>query len=401
MSIYGRGVSLGGGSPRTLPPQIKGFAAFAIDSTIELHWILPEDTRHYVGMVITRKLDSEPQTPNDGVKLMIDYSLTTYTDEGLENGRMYYYRAFPFNSRRQYQTDITDAVANARPNTFQLPQFTGSYAVSGDEMSGSMELYTSGNLLLTRGSYDVFAVGGGGGGGDTRATMGRGIIGGSSGTAVTRLGWDVDYNEMFSVQIGAGVPAGENPHLSGGDSYIQTNSEANIIIAKGATGVVFEDDTAVLSSSGGSGGGMGEDAMLRGFSFGGYGGSDGSDGQDSPIAVGPFTPLAPGHGKGQGSTTRAFGEPDGVLYAAGGGGGVYTNTASDFPDASARGLGGEGGGGDGGYYSTDPATFNGGDGLPNTGSGGGGGQKLALNLVSPSGGGGSGIIIIRWDRNNS
>ena len=171
---------------------------------------------------------------------------------------------------------------------------------------------------------------------------------------------------------------------------------------------------------------------MKGFGWGEVGGDGGYDGGDAPKYNG-FN-----GGKGQGTTTRYFGESAGTLYAGGGGGGTGGGDS---------GSGGAGGGGNGGsqYGWSGP-------GSPNTGGGAGGagssdkygstsysyttmgssggytatklgasvtpGQKLSI--VVGSGGneysdeylqsiganhkissGGSGICIIRWDDQKS
>lgn len=80
-------------------------------------------------------------------------------------------------------------------------------------------------------------------------------------------------------------------------------------------------------------------------------------------------------GTGQGTTTRAFGETDGTLYAGGGGG--YS--------------GGAGGGGNG-----DSWAGGGTDGGANTGGGGGGAAAFSGVQYRRGHCGGSGIAIIRW-----
>ena len=87
-------------------------------------------------------------------------------------------------------------------------------------------------------------------------------------------------------------------------------------------------------------------------------------------------------GKGQGTTTREFGESTGTLYAGGGGAGG---------NGSAQAKGGSGGGGNGAYSGTNAQPTSG---EANTG-GGGGGMYYGLTNV---GKGGSGIAVIRNHR---
>lgn len=68
-------------------------------------------------------------------------------------------------------------------------------------------------------------------------------------------------------------------------------------------------------ASGGSGGGGAGQYSI----YAGNGGSDGSKGEDAR-KVGTAIGAVQTGGAGQGTTTRAFGEPNGTLYAGGGGG---------------------------------------------------------------------------------
>eukprot|EP01138_Halocafeteria_seosinensis_P009391 gb/GECG01009596.1/.p1 GENE.gb/GECG01009596.1/~~gb/GECG01009596.1/.p1 ORF type:complete len:224 (+),score=32.34 gb/GECG01009596.1/:1-672(+) len=98
----------------------------------------------------------------------------------------------------------------------------------------------------------------------------------------------------------------------------------------------------------------------------------GSDGSDGASVTGATA------GKGQGSTTRAFGNSHGDLYA-GGGGGADCNKC--------LGKGGTGGGGDAAH-----------SGHSNSGGGGGGidGNTSDRCSCGSGGSGGSGIVIIRF-----
>lgn len=156
--------------------------------------------------------------------------------------------------------------------------------------------------------------------------------------------------------------------------------------------------------------------------FGGDGGSDGSDGGTGRF----YDKTANPGGKGQGRTTRYFGESTGTLYAGGGGAGGD----SSFNGGSG-GKGGAGGGGNGADNAS--RVSNGGNASSNTGGGGGGGGNCwgagagytnraigvsvtpgqQLSVVVGAGGsgavdgsrkggnGGSGICIIRWDDQKS
>ncbi len=205
---------------------------------------------------------------------------------------------------------------------------------------------------------DAFAVGGGGLGSSSDYSNKTGGGGGGGGYTKTVKGIAITPGQTLACTVGPGATSSVN----GNPSTIVRNG-TTLISAGGGKGI----QKSSSGSDGGSGGG-------RGNSSGdGYaGGSDGRDGGGGLYV-----------GSGQGSTTRAFGEPSGTLYAPGGGGGAGKNGSG--------GAGGSGGGGKGGNLSS-----NGSNGSANTGGGGGGGGMYAYGMYESQGGsGGSGIILLR------
>ena len=205
---------------------------------------------------------------------------------------------------------------------------------------------------------DAFAVGGGGLGSSSDYSNKTGGGGGGGGYTKTVKGIAITPGQTLACTVGPGATSSVN----GNPSTIVRNG-TTLISAGGGKGI----QKSSSGSDGGSGGGCGNS------SGDGYaGGSDGRDGGGGLYV-----------GSGQGSTTRAFGEPSGTLYAPGGGGGAGKNGSG--------GAGGSGGGGKGGNLSS-----NGSNGSANTGGGGGGGGMYAYGMYESQGGsGGSGIILLR------
>ena len=256
------------------------------------------------------------------------------------------------------------AVYSAGNGTFDETSFTytGEYLFSGGD-KWTLKFLTSGLLtLLKDADIDIFAVGGGGGGGNGNDGS-YGGQGGGGGYTATVKAQSLAKNVPYTVTIGAGGAA----HTSGGSS-----SFGELCTAQGGE---YGANGGDGFGNGGSGGGVpGSTANTWAKRAGGAGGSDGSDGLTTN---GIYTAV----GKGQGTTTRAFGDADGELYAGGGGGGGTYGASSSGPG----GAGGAGGGGNGNKFRMD--------GLPgetNTGGGGGGGGGH-----NSGGSGGSGIVIIR------
>lgn len=244
-------------------------------------------------------------------------------------------------------------------------------------------------------NIDIFCVGGGGAGGacipkhypNSSPEWACGpSAGGGGGYTATRKNATLSRYAAYSAVVGAGGTATTTKGNDGGNTSV-----AGVLALGGKAGVTCDGHAGaeasadlgvydiyyedILGGNGGSGGG----------GVGGYapgnGGSNGDDGQGGSYR----NSAIQNGGKGQGSTTTAFGEGTGIRYGAGGGGGGEISGV--FVSE-----GGETGGGNGGHES-DP----GGDGQQNTGAGGGGTETAHGSSAPVRGGnGGSGIILLRW-----
>lgn len=250
--------------------------------------------------------------------------------------------------------------------------YTGQYNVRKD---GVVELLTSGTIVFLEPKViDVFMVGGGGAGGhigDNVTSVGCGGGGGGYTRTIRRI--SVTANQSVPVTIGAGGSLRQ----AGGASAFGPAYTVN----GGATPALPGTSNTSPGAAGGSGGGGG----VKSNSDYGAGGSDGANGETG-------YPVAVAGGKGQGFTTREFGEATGKLYAGGGGGGRYMSAQN--PVIS---MGGHGGGGAGAWCSSgnyQPAAA----GVANTGGGGGGRATYAsynTPITAEAGTGGSGIVCFR------
>lgn len=266
-------------------------------------------------------------------------------------------------------------------NKAAAPTFTGTkYEIVTIGNYMYMYLKDSGELTINADAeYDLFCVGGGSSGKRDGGVVGYGH-GGGSGYTTTKTAQKLASGTKLTVIIGAGGVA----HTSG--NFSNAGSETSIgTLCVASGGLATTSLTTRFASDGGSGGGGGgydyedEDGTYSGAP--GKGGSDGSDGSNGG---GSGSTRAAG-GEGQGTTTRAFAETTGTLYAGGGGGGCFVDGGS----YAWRALGGDGGGGAGagnGYAAVA--------GTANTGGGGGGGG--GGKNPSAGGAGGSGLAIIRW-----
>ena len=203
---------------------------------------------------------------------------------------------------------------------------------------------------------DIFCVGGGG---SSSSSYNNANPSGGGGGGYTTTQWNLSVSggNSYSIIVGSG-----GANASGGNaSYINA---LNTVAAQGG----IQGRSANYGGNGGSGGGVGGHKNANVNYVPGNGGSNGGNGGSHSAAEGR-------DGKGQGSTTRAWG--NGTLYAGGGGG-------ASADRYQRGGYGGDGGGGNGkSGTSVTPAMGSGG--ATNTGGGAGGGGQLA---------GGSGIILL-------
>ena len=264
-------------------------------------------------------------------------------------------------------------------DTSQGTLYSGSKDASGTtgKLSGSQTFKSSGTFTVPTGvtQIKVFVVGGGG--------SGSAKGGGGGGGGYTKTGtFNVSPGAKYAVTIGAGGAAtGSTAGNAGG-----TTSFGSLISAGGGAGAPNED-----GGNGGSGGGPGGYASSSSGSrwpaclHGRDGGSNGGNGESNSKNLNTI-------GYGQGSTTRAYGESSGTLYAGGGGGGGDNHgTDSSYYNGTVNGgAGGSGGGGAGAG-----GNWAGGNGSANTGGGGGGGGS-ANGSGSNGGAGGSGLCLVKW-----
>lgn len=258
--------------------------------------------------------------------------------------------------------------------------YTGTYNIRKD---GVVELLTSGTIVFLETTViDIFMVGGGASGTARGAnvTSKHGFGGGGGGYTKTIKQRSVVANESINVIIGEGGVGSDDPSYKDSGMKGGTTRFGNEAVVGGEA---YTPGQGYNGGNGGSGGGAGVESN----SNGGEGGSNGGNGAAGAAAG----------GRGQGTTTREFGEETGKLYAGGGGGGRYMVTTQ--PVVS---TGGAGGGGTGAWAgNTKNAYQPAASGVANTGGGGGGGAVGTGDLAAGTkpigivGAGGSGIVCFR------
>lgn len=334
----------------------------------------------FSGVIIVGKVGSYPTSITDGTRYYKGYGnnpaangVSSMTVDGFSGGVTYYFRAFSYALRNGAEW------------------ISGkTYTAMASTTKGQQTFTSSGVFTVPEGvrSIDVFCVGGGASGknGTTGASSTNAGGGGGSGRTAIVKAISVAPGQQFAVTIGAGGAIDTTWSGNGGGA----TSFGELCVAAGGGG------SASISAggSGGSGGGSSGGGSTYSSSRRGIGGVGGSDGSSGGVGASAITA-----GAGQGTTTRAFGEPTNTLYAGGGAGGSYSN-GSTYSAAS----GGAGGGGRGGYRISHDSSDDispGQPGTPGTGGGGGGGTSYsstssAYAWCRQGGSGGSGICIVRW-----
>ena len=98
----------GGGTPQ-LCGQVENFKVIPGTTalTAVLSWTAPspDEDNSFVGARIVRKIGSAPTGISDGT-VVYEGTALTYTDTGLTEGTTYYYRAFAYNAKKKYQTEL-------------------------------------------------------------------------------------------------------------------------------------------------------------------------------------------------------------------------------------------------------------------------------------------------------
>ena len=268
--------------------------------------------------------------------------------------------------------------------------FAGGYTIHTFNTSGLFTVYSGGDIdyLIVGGGGSGAVFGGGGGAGGLIFVEGETVLPGS-----------------YTIEIGAGGNAASSTGVATGNSGNNSTAFGEEAVGGGGGG-----ESSTNGLNGGSGGGAG----MRGSGQGGLsigtptqgnqggassgttvdnGGGGGGGGAGAAGAPGIYPEGQGGNGGIGLDYSSVFGTSVGDDgYFAGGGGALGDNRSGTNPQG---GLGGKGGG-------TDSCLVSGTTGKPvqdamaNTGGGGAAGTGGSGTDVTPSGAGGSGIVIIRY-----
>lgn len=350
-----------------VPDQVSDVVLTPNKSQVTLSWTNPVSTNLQTVKVI-QKIGSAPENPNDGTQVY-DGTGTTVTVDNLQDSIQYHFGIFAIGKNGKYKDPV---VKNYTPEILPKYSYTGDHSLVKDENDHWRIKFTSSGRLTNLGDkliIDAFCVGGGGGG--FLASSTAGTAGGAGGYTQTQKKIELEKGQTVDIVIGAGGSAGSPGGASSFGAFVSAQGGSPGTISGGGNGG---------SGGGGGGGGNSSGAVAEG----GVGGSDGKDGTSGLSSVGLVTPP----GKGQGTTTREFGEETGDLYSGGGGGSAQCNFA---PGSLNGGAGGDGtpvlaSDGSSGTWALAGKAGGG------YGGGGGGGT---LGGSGGTGAGAPGIVIIR------
>ena len=350
-----------------IPEQVSDATLTPNKSHATLSWTNPVSTNLQTVKVI-QKIGSDPENPNDGTQVY-EGTGTTVTVDNLQDSIQYHFGIFAIGKNGKYKDPV---VKNYTPAIYPKYSYTGDHQLIKDENDHWRIKFTSSGVFENTGDedlvVDLFLVGGGGGGN---------VGGGGSGYTKTFKQVTLRHGDRITVEIGAGGTGVAHPiaHAgAGGTTKFSTYEAAGGLGGDGYKG-----------GDGGSGGGAGVNTNTSGI-VSGAAGCDGSNGGNTTYSGSSYY-----GGKGQGTTTREFGELGNPLHA-GGGVGAYVKGSPGRACTDGSGPNGE-------YGKTGTASGSFGYtyiGCPGgCGYGGGGGGGL------PGGNGSAGVAIIRDAREDA
>lgn len=381
-----------GSSPGTGTPGVPtSVSATAGNAQATVSWTNPTYTGK--GGTVTYRAVSSP----GGFQATTTSNSVIVT--GLSNGT-----AYTFTVRAETSYGINGSYSSASSSVTPVvpkPTVTGGTLTS--DATYYYRTFTASGTLGVSGAtltYDYVAVGGGGGGGGGAGARGCSNTceiyysggGGSGGRVANANG--ATANSNISITIGAGGAGGSG-------EAVGTNGSSTVF-------------GSVVTSVGGSGGGMSDKTSPSGGAYGGGAGSyfrinnnqtsftgtagSGTIAYSGGSATAQHTSLFYGTGGGGGGAGGNGGNSSGSTAGAGGAGLSHFGTnygggggggASFFAAAAGSATSGGGAGG---------RNINGSNGTSNTGGGGGGSGADGPTTSNNGGSGGSGVVVVRYTK---
>lgn len=163
-----------GGSGSTVKlADVSGASVTTYMTTASITWTDPDNAvvdgvvmQDWAGTLVVRKEGSSPRNKDDGIVVVDNYTKNLYAstpfkDEGLEYGKTYYYRFFPYSSNDVYTNGTSISVVPERVKIAVVPTLNGTYTYNGSLQTAVFDnfdenqLDVSGNTATNAGSYTV------------------------------------------------------------------------------------------------------------------------------------------------------------------------------------------------------------------------------------------------------
>ena len=145
------GGSSGGSTIKVV--DVSGATASSYKTTASLKWTDPSNATldgvtlaEWAGTLVVRKEGSAPQNKDDGVVVVDNttkdaYSSTAFEDSGLEYGKTYYYRFFPYTTDGAYTSGTSVSVAPEKIQITTLPSQNGTVVYDGNLQTAVFDNY--------------------------------------------------------------------------------------------------------------------------------------------------------------------------------------------------------------------------------------------------------------------
>ena len=160
----------GGGSTIKVA-DVSGATVSSYKNTASLKWSDPSNATldgailaEWAGTLVVRKEGSAPENKDDGTVVVDNktkdaYSSIAFEDSGLEYGKIYYYRFFPYTVDDAYTSGTSLSVVPEKVKITTLPSQNGTLTYIGSEQTASFsnfneeELSVSGNTGINATTY--------------------------------------------------------------------------------------------------------------------------------------------------------------------------------------------------------------------------------------------------------
>lgn len=151
--------------------DVSGATISSYKTTTSLKWSDPSDTTldnitlaEWAGTLVIRKEGSAPLDKSDGVvvvdnKIKDAYSSTAFEDSGLEYGKTYYYRFFPYTTDGVYTNGTSVSIVPEKIQITTIPSQSGTVVYNGNLQTAVFNNYdkelltVSGNTGTNAGTY--------------------------------------------------------------------------------------------------------------------------------------------------------------------------------------------------------------------------------------------------------